>query len=232
MQRKRNRAANAGAAGARRSGRNGARRGTPRRVERVGGEDMIDDSDPLVVREREIDVRVRDEVDRQRVAGRAADRQARASALRARPRRRRTGRSAATGPPGSSRSSTATPPPSGARRRSPAARRRRLRCARSSDRRTRLRGLRGRPVESSWATEAWMLLPAAAVEADAVDGRVRRAGQPLQQPERREGHVGLLPPGTGERVPGCERVVHRHMLIDAPDGPGDTLYRRVWRNIG
>jgi hypothetical protein len=45
------------------------------RVERVGGEDVIDDADPIVVRERDVDVRVRDEVDRERVAGRAPDRQ-------------------------------------------------------------------------------------------------------------------------------------------------------------
>jgi hypothetical protein len=68
-----------------------------------------------------------------------------------------------------------------------------------------------------------MLFATAAVEADAEDGRVRGAREPFEQAEGREGHLGLLPPGTRERVSGREHVVHRHMLIDPPDSPVDTL---------
>ena len=66
-----------------------------------------------------------------------------------------------------------------------------------------------RPVEIVVGDQALMDVAAAAVEAHAVDGGMRRARQPFEQPEGREGHVGLLSPWAREGVPGCERVVHR-----------------------
>src|SRR5215218_6027499 len=57
--------------------------------------------------------------------------------------------------------------------------------------------------------ETRMLAAAAAVEADLVHGWMDRTRETLEQAERRERHMGLLPQGTRERVPGRERFVHR-----------------------
>jgi hypothetical protein len=84
-------------------------------------------------------------------------------------------------------------------------------------------GSERRPVEIVVRDETRMLLAAAAVEADAVHGWVRRARQPLEQAERRECHLCVLAAGTREGVAGREYVVHGHMLIDQPDGPVVTL---------
>src|SRR5215204_7168500 len=74
------------------------------------------------------------------------------------------------------------------------------------------------PVELLVRNEARMPSTAAAVELHLVDGRMSRARQALEQAERRERHVGLLPLRAREGVPGRERVVHDGILIDPPDG--------------
>ena len=154
------------------------------RVERVGGEHVIDDPDPLVVRERQVDVRVRDEVDRERVAGRAADGEPEpALAGRYGDEGRREDR-----PRPALRVAVEAP--------RPLPRLQMRRCGLQElvggvagarghevDEPARVASER-RPVEVVVRDEALMLLAAAAVEADAVDGRVRRAGEPLEQPER------------------------------------------------
>jgi hypothetical protein len=79
-----------------------------------------------------------------------------------------------------------------------------------------------------------MLLAAAAVEPDAVDGRMRCAGQALEQPERGQRNVGVLAVWARERVTGRQRVVHRHIVIDNSDGKHQTSFSgsRAYPSLG
>ena len=79
------------------------------------------------------------------------------------------------------------------------------------------------PVELLVRQEAVVLLPAAAVESDAEDGRVRRAWELLDAPEGREQHVCLSPHRTGECVTARERVVHADVVETTPDDDAADL---------
>ena len=56
--------------------------------------------------------------------------------------------------------------------------------------------------------EPVVVVPAAAGEADAVDGRMSRPGQPLELAEGRQADVRLASRGAGKGVAGGQRVVH------------------------
>ncbi len=62
-----------------------------------------------------------------------------------------------------------------------------------------------------------MLGAAAARELDAVDGRVVRAGQPLEPPERRQPDARLAVRGTREGEPPGQRVVHDAIVVGRSD---------------
>ena len=75
-----------------------------------------------------------------------------------------------------------------------------------------------RPVELVVGNEADVVSPAPTGEADAIDGRVRRAWQPLELAKRRQRHARLAADGAGEGVPARERVVHGGVVIGTSDG--------------
>jgi hypothetical protein len=66
--------------------------------------------------------------------------------------------------------------------------------------------------------EADVVSPAPAGEADAVDGRVRGARQPLELTEGGQRDARLPADWAGEGVPARERVVHDAVVIGSADG--------------
>ena len=65
--------------------------------------------------------------------------------------------------------------------------------------------------------QARMLLATGAVEADPVDGRMRRTWEPLDEAEVGERDMRLLAVRTREGVAGSQRVVHRYSFNAKPD---------------
>ena len=187
-------------------------------VDRILGEHVLHHADLAVVVERDVDVRVRDEVDRQQAAVRAAHGEPHRPAGRGQERER--GRE--HGPwlvLGVTEEAPGPLPPLD------------LPCRELAELGAggveacghEVHELAGgqaerRPVELLVREEAVVLAAARAVEPHAKDGRVRSAGEPLDAPEGREQHLGLASHRTRERVAARERVVHADVVETTPDG--------------
>ena len=185
----------------------------------VGPEDVLDDADLRVVVEGHVHMRRRDEVDRDAAADRAAhgdpdgltilrrgQQEERGGKDRARPLLR-----------------VAEEAPGPLPRSDPASGQvgqlvlHRVELSGHQVEKHALGEPKRRPVEVVMRDEPRMALAAAAVEVDLEDGRVRRARQLLDPPERRERDPGLPPVRAREGVPRRERVVHDSVVIGRSD---------------
>src|SRR6478752_9065619 len=185
--------------------------------EGVRSEHVFHHPDLAVVVEREVDVRLRDEVERQPPAARAAD----GEADRSVGRREKGERGREDGPRALLRVAEEAPGPFATS--DPHGRQlAELAPGRLEPRRHQIEELprpepERRPVEIVVRDEPVVLLPASTVEPDAKDGGVRRAGELLDAAERRQQHVRLAPRGAGEGVTAGERVVHGDVVETTSD---------------